>query len=98
LNLNKRCVIPNQKKVNGEIFMIVMLLNDALINNQKIRNAAPYIDFALSAALLAIALLGTYGVIPMSNSISNALLGAGGFYLGILTLGFIGLIKDKLCN
>jgi|GEM_PF-5462118 len=64
----------------------------------NLKNNAIFVDAALSVALLTIALLGTFGIIPMPGSVSNALLGTGGFYLAsVLTAVAMGIKKNNNC-
>jgi hypothetical protein len=60
--------------------------------------AAIILDTAIGFALVIIALLGRYHILPLSDSLSEPLLIAGGMYIGMLTLSWIAHFKSKLCG
>jgi hypothetical protein len=59
--------------------------------------AAFILDTAMGVALVIIALLGKYHILPFSSSLSEYLLVAGGTYAGMLTLQWILQGKSRLC-
>jgi hypothetical protein len=59
--------------------------------------AAVILDTAIGFALVTIALLGRYHILPFSSSLSEYLLVAGGTYVGMITLHWIAKCKLKLC-
>ena len=64
--------------------------------NRLAHKVAPFVDFAIGVALVIIGILGTQGVIPMSGSVSFALLGTGAAYAGLRLLGCLAKCKKQM--